>query len=496
MKVCLIDAAAVNAKRFFPHWTPLGLAYIAATLEQGGHEVLIIERDVLFRKNRLSVDRVDHIMEERLKLFRPDLIGMSSASELFQDVMKSAHIAKTLFPGVPVVYGGHHASAVSAEVLEVCSDIDIVAAGEGEETMLELAAGTQHAEVKGICFRASESIIKNSPRPVIEPLDTLPMPARHLLDMDFYTRLSPSSIRNVTLRATTMLTSRGCPFNCTFCVESLPVGKKHRAHSPVRIIAELDHILRNYDVEAIYFLDEGFLTNLPRVRELCDIMMRDGYNQQVKWTAQVRVDHLDQDLLKLMKEAGCVQLECGFETASDRLLKSVNKKTSQQKNREIVTLVKASGIRCLAYIIAGLPGETEEEFQASVEFIKTSGVDAVVFSQFVPHPGSVLYNELIQTGLLKKGFWGHGGESYNTMHFSAMSEERAKALYKKTLKEIIKPINTKDRMMHTSPLQVIKNTSFRELVSRVLNAPLSVPRFLFNWLKARLPRTAQLWRRR
>lgn len=331
MKVCLIDAAAVNAKRFLPHWTPLGLAYIAAMLERGGHEVLILERDVLFRKNRLNIDKVDHIMEERLKLFRPDLIGLSSASELFPDVVKSARIAKMLFPDVPVAYGGHHASAVSAEVLEVCNDIDIVAAGEGEATMSELAAGARHEEVKGICFRNSKSLIKNSPRPAIEALDALPMPARHLLDMDFYTKSSPSSIRNVPLRATTMLTSRGCPFNCTFCVESLPVGKKHRAHSPARIIAELDHILRNYDVEAIYFLDEGFLTNPPRVRELCEIMIRDGYNQQVKWTAQVRVDVLDQDLLKLMKEAGCVQLECGFETASDRLLKNVNKKTSQQK---------------------------------------------------------------------------------------------------------------------------------------------------------------------
>ena len=492
MKVCLIDAAAVNAKRFLPHWTPLGLAYIAATLERGGHEVLIIERDVLFRKNRLSIDKVDHIMEEKLKLFRPNLIGMSSASELFPDVVKSARIAKTLFPGIPVVYGGHHASAVFTEVLETCSDIDIVAAGEGEATMLELANGARYEEVKGVCFRSGESLAKNSPRPAIEALDTLPMPARHLLDMDFYTKPSPSLIRNVTLKATTMLTSRGCPFSCKFCVESLPVGKKHRAHSPARIIAELDHILRNYDVEAIYFLDEGFLTNEPRVREFCEIMIRDGYNQKVKWAAQVRVDVLDQDLLRLMKEAGCIQLECGFETASDRLLQNVNKKTSQQKNREIVALIKANGIRCLAYIIAGLPGETEEELQASVDFIKTSGVDAVSFAQFVPHPGSVFYNELTQRGVLQKRSWEQSWEDYNKMNFSAMPNERARALYDQALKKVIKPINTKDRMMHISLGQMIKNTSFRELVSRVFNAPLSLPRFLFNWIKTRLLKTVQL----
>ena len=334
-------------------------------------------------------------------------------------------------------------------------------------------------------------MVKNSPRPAIEALDALPMPARHLLDMDFYTRPSPSLIRNVTLKATTMLTSRGCPFSCKFCVESLPVGKKHRAHSPARIIAELDHILRNYDVEAIYFLDEGFLTNEPRTREFCEIMIKDGYNQKVKWAAQVRVDVLDQDLLKLRKEAGCIQLECGFETASDRLLKNINKKTSQQKNREIVALIKASGIRCLAYIIAGLPGETEEEFHASVEFIKTSGVDAVSFSQFVPHPGSVFYNELTQRGVLKKKSWEQGWEGYNNMNFSAMPDERAKALYNQALQKVIKPINIKDRMIHISLGQIIKSISFQEMVSRLLKAPRSLPRFIFNWIKTRLLKTTQ-----
>jgi len=494
VKVCLIDAAAVNAKRFLPHWTPLGLAYIAATLERGGHEVLIIERDVLFRKNRLSIDKVDHIMEERLTLFGPDLIGLSSASELFPDVVKSARIAKRLFPGIPVVYGGHHASAVFAEVLVACSDIDIVAAGEGEATMLELASGARYKEVEGICFRSGESLAKNSPRPAIEPLDALPMPARHLLDMDFYTKPSPSLIRNVTLKATTMLTSRGCPFSCKFCVESLPVGKKHRAHSPARIIAEVDHILRNYDVEAIYFLDEGFLTDLARIRELCELMIKYGYSRRVKWAAQVRVDALNRDLLKLMKEAGCIHLECGFETASDRLLKNVNKKTSAQRNREIVTLIKSSGIRCLAYIIAGLPGETEEEFHASVEFIKTSGVDAVSFSQFVPHPGSVFYDELTQRGVLQKRSWQQGWEGYNKMNFSAMPDERAKALYNQALKEVIKPINTKDRMMHISLGQIMKNISLQEMVSRLLKAPLSLPRFIFNWIRMRLLKATYLRR--
>jgi radical SAM superfamily enzyme YgiQ (UPF0313 family) len=211
----------------------------------------------------------------------------------------------------------------------------------------------------------------------------------------------------------------------------------------------------------------------------------------VKWATQVRVDALNRDLLALMKEAGCIHLECGFETASDRLLKNVDKKTSLKKNREIVALIKSSGIRCLALIIAGLPGETEEEFQASLEFIKTSGVDAVSFSRFVPHPGSIIYNDLVQRGALPKRFWEHGGEVYGQMNFSAMSDERARELYNQAVNTIIKPINMKDRMMYTSLWQVMKNTSLRELVLRVFNAPLSLPRFVINWIKIRLAKTIQ-----
>jgi len=486
MKICLIDAAAINTRRFLPHWTPLGLAYIAAMLEQDGHEVLIIERDVLFRKNRLNIKKVDFLMGKMVQKFNPNLIGMSSSTELFPDIINAARILKTILPDVPIVYGGHHASALPIDILKICNDIDVVAIGEGESIMRELAANIPKKDIKGICFRKGDTFITTPPRPPIEPLDSLPLPARHLLDMEFYTKPSPNTIRNLTLKTTTMLTSRGCPFSCKFCVESLPMGKKHRIHSTHRVIEELEGILSNYEVEAIYFLDEGFLTNEARVRELCEIMIKDGYNKRVKWSAQVRVDALDQDLLKLMKEAGCIQLECGFETASDRLLKTVDKKTSQQKNREIVRLIKSAGIRCFAYIIAGLPGETEEEFQASIDFIKTSGIDAVAFARFVPHPGSIFYNELTQKGMLPERFWQAGGKYYNQLNFSAIPDERAKALYEQAWDKIVYPLNQKDRMKHTSFPQLMKRICSPELVYRVLNEPSSLLRSLRNWIQLKL----------
>ena len=486
MKVCLIDTPAIHSKRLLSHWTPLGLAYIAATLESSGHEVSIIERDVLYRRNYLNLAKVDRMMVERLRRLGPDMVGISSPTELFPDVVRTANLVKKTFRNVPVAYGGHHATAVPQEVMAVCSDIDIVAVGEGEETMRDLADGVDYGEIQGICYRNDNAIIKNPARGVAEKLDALPMPARHLLDMDFHTRPSFCSIRYLTLRSTTMLTSRGCPFRCSFCVESLPFGKMHRFHSTPRILAEMDEILSGYEVEAIYFLDEGFSTDESRVRDLCEGMIEAGFSRRIKWVAQARVDSLSRDLLSLMKEAGCIQLECGFETASDRLLKEVRKGTSHRHNLEIIELIKSAGIRCLANIIASLPGETEEDFHDTVGFIEKSGVDAVIFSRFSPHPGSMIYDELLKQGRVRERFWETDARCYEKLNFTAMPDETFRTLYERTRKKIIDPMNSRDRMLNTSIRDRLLNTSFRELLFVLLNSPVLIPRFLFNWFKTRL----------
>lgn len=482
----MIDTAAIHSTRLLPHWTPLGLSYIAATLERSGHKVSIIERDVIFRKNGLNLERVDNIMVERLRMFRPDMVGISSPTELFPDVLRVARVVKNIFSDIPVVYGGHHATAVPIEVLEVCEYIDIVVKGEGEETMQEMADGLDYKEVRGLLYRNGSSIIKNSPRNGTERLDDIPMPARHLLDMDFYTQQSHCLIRNLTLRATTMLTSRGCPFDCSFCVESLQFGKKPRYHSISRVLAELDDIINRYQIEAIYFLDEGFLTSASRVAELCEALIKDSYNERIKWAAQARVDSLNRDLLDLMKAAGCIQLECGFETASDRLLADVNKRTSHKKNLEIIDLIKSSGIRCLANIIMGLPGETEEEFYETVRFIKNSGVDSVSFSKFSPHPGSSIYIDLIKKGTILEKFWENDVNCYEKFDLTSMPEERFKTLYKEIRNSLIQRINTRDRMMNTSILKRMLNISFQELRYRALHSPMMILKFILNSITVRI----------
>jgi radical SAM superfamily enzyme YgiQ (UPF0313 family) len=271
-------------------------------------------------------------------------------------------------------------------------------------------------------------------------------------------------------------------------VESLPFGKKHRFHSSERVAKELDEILSGYPVDGIYFLDEGFLKDEKRVIDLCDILIRDGYNKRLKWTAQVRVDSLNKEILNLMKEAGCVQLECGFETASDRLLRETGKGTSYSRNREIIRLIKSSGIRCVANIIFGLPGETEKEFNETVDFIKNSGLNYVVFSKFQPHPGCSIYNDLIEKGSVRKGYWIEDDNYYEKQNFTEMSDERFHSLWRGAIKNVINMINTTDRMKNTSIVERIKTVHPEELLQNLLKSPGLVFRFFFDFLLIKVVR--------
>ena len=485
MKICLIDTAAVTSKRLLPHWTPLGLAYIAAALEQEGHTVTIIERDVLFRRNRLNLDRVERLTANVLKRFQPDMVGISSTTELFADAVRTARLVKQLLPDIPVVYGGHHASALPVAILVACPQMDIVVKGQGEITMVELANGLPLANIQGIYYRNGKKVVHTDPREPVLELDQLPMPARHLLDMNFYTRSTFTQIRHLTCKTTTMLTSRGCPFHCAFCVESLPAGRTHRFHSASRVMDELEAILTRYPVEAVYFIDDGFLSHASRVAELCGLMIQQGVPKRLKWCAQVRVDAMDKKLLALMRQAGCVELECGFETTSDALLQSVGKGIRSRDNLQVIRDIHHAGIRCAANIVYGLPGETRQDFDNTVDFIKTSGVETVNFQPFCPYPGSLLYLQLVAQGRLKENFWQAGENCFEGLNFTRMSDDLFNTCVKKAWNEVIQPINTRDRMRHTTPWQRLQQISMEELAAALLKTPLNIPRFFTNWWRTR-----------
>jgi len=251
------------------------------------------------------------------------------------------------------------------------------------------------------------------------------------------------------------------------------------------VLEELEAVL-HYGVEAVYFLDEAFLSDRSRVVALCEALLQTQLNKRLRWAAQVRADSVDREILALMAEAGCIQLECGFETGSDRLLREIGKRTSRQQNLRTIQLLKEAGIRCLANLIVGLPGEREEDVQQTADFLQQCEADHIVFSRFALYPGSKLAGSLVQQGQAPDRFWLDPAFYQEPPNFTAMSTERLNAFENEIVREIVKPTNTHDRMSHITLRQRLAQSSWREWRRICLHSPLSIPRFLWKWTADRI----------
>jgi radical SAM superfamily enzyme YgiQ (UPF0313 family) len=235
---------------------------------------------------------------------------------------------------------------------------------------------------------------------LIEPLDSLPLPARDLLDMGYYTRPSRFISRNLSLRATHIFTARGCPNNCYYCAGPLMGRRKVRFHSPDRVVFEIEELIAKYRIEAVYFAEDMFLSSKNRVVEMTDLFLARGIHKKIVWMAQLSTNVVSEPLLSKMKEAGCVHVEYGFESGSQRILDLMNKKTTVEGNRRAALLTKKSGLRFQGNFIAGYPGEAEEDFERTISFMRNVRPNNISLNIFMPLPGTVIYNRLKEEGRL------------------------------------------------------------------------------------------------
>lgn len=267
-------------------------------------------------------------------------------------MLDSAKILRTILPDALFICGGPHVSALPKETPKQAPYIDIVVIGDGEDTITELCSGIEPSQIKGIAYQTSSGTIKTERRVFTKNLDLHPYPARHLLDMDFHTSPSPAVIPNLNIRTTTIVSSRGCPFACNYCAESRQkIGM--RWHSPDYVMGELDYLLSRYSFDGLYFIDSMFEYNRGRAEELCKLMINSKINKKLVWSVQSRATSMDRDLLTLMKEAGCTQIEYGFESGSQRILDAMGKKASVETGARIAELTKECGIRVFANMIFG-----------------------------------------------------------------------------------------------------------------------------------------------
>ncbi len=398
MKIALIYPA-----RQMGYWPSLGLAYVAAMLEQHGHIVRIIDRNPILMQG----GDLDTFTENCLDEFKPDIVGITATTPLMDDVINVLRILREKLPDIPLVMGGPHVTALPEETLQHYPEIDIVVRGEGEVTMPEIAEGRPLEEILGITWRDNGKIRSNPPRPLISDLDALPFPARHLFDMEFYLHPDNTVIRGLEgIRATHIYNARGCYHKCKFCAGSAVFGRRVRSNSPQTIVAEIQHLIDDYKVEGLYFDEDVFFSTRRRAEAICTALVKAEIPDKLKWAGLMRADAAPLDVLKMMKNAGCVQIEYGFETGSSRMLKVIRKGTTLQQNYEAARNTHKAGLRLLASMVVGCPSETESEFDETIEFLRDTEPHFVGLNKFVPLPGSQFFNELSEEGKLNNDDWG------------------------------------------------------------------------------------------
>lgn len=479
MKIALIypllskSRAVLDENKQF--WPPLGLAYIAALLEKHGHRAIIIDRDMLLRKNKFDFERTDRLTLEEVNAFSADIVGISATTPNMFDVYQLARMLKQDNLSRKIILGGPHATAEPASTLEDCPDIDFIARGEGEFTMLELAAGKEPMKIDGLTLRDDKGKVINNPhRQLCPSLDDLPYPARHLLDMDFYTRSSRFIGRGHNLRTTSIFTARGCPYRCDFCAGHIMFPGKVRFHSASRIIGEMEQLVGKYGVEAVYIADDMFLASSERITAFLSLLRESRVLKGLKWIAQARANVINEPLLKSLKASGCVSLEYGFESGSQRMLELMHKGTTVEDNLRAARLTRKTGLSFTGFIISGYPQENESDFRKTVSFLKQARPTVIAMSLFYPLPGTAIYRKLVAEKQKIPAWDRIGDPEAAEVNYADMDKEKFERLYLRAKLFLVLPNNLyyfiRNNLGHPIGLIAALFTQFRGVFIRSYHA--------------------------
>ena len=416
MRVLLVNPAFPVFPNYPRHASPpLGLAYLAGSLERAGHDVRIVDCIVEDFKRETQLD-------ETLRVHGwtaadvigavdqpPELVAIACVfSTLDRVVRRFAARFKEAWPGVPVVTGGAHATAMAEDVARDGS-IDYVIRGEGDEAICRLADYLERRidirEVNNLTWADGETVYETGQTFVDDP-DTLPLPARHLLDMDAYARIGHmQGISGSGRKATTLITSRGCTAKCRFCSIHGVWGRRFRPHSAGRVLEEIVHLYNDYGIRHLLFEDDNLTFDRERAKAIFRGILDRGLD--LTWTAPngVALWSLDEELLGLIRATGCTRLSLGVESGDpDTLRRIIRKPLKLDRVDRLVATCRDLGIATTAFFVVGLPGETTEAMKRSLEYAERLAVDSVCISIASPFPGTEIYDECREKGYLVEGF--------------------------------------------------------------------------------------------
>jgi anaerobic magnesium-protoporphyrin IX monomethyl ester cyclase len=417
MKILLINPP----QTFFPGSDPpaanlpLGLLYIAAVLDKVGYKTEILDAfmtDFPFRKkgDTTEVGMPYGKIKEEIQRRKPDIVGIANPFTCqVEHAVRVADIVKEVDPSILTVVGGPHGTVVPVEFLEEARNVDIVVIGEGEYTILDIVrffeGKKKIGDVQGIAHRRDGKVVLNSPRPFNKNLDELPYPAYHLVEMEQYLNPKMIEYRSFQNRALSMVTSRGCPFNCSFCSVHLHMGKMFRAHSADYVVDHIEHVVNKYRVKTIYFEDDNLTYDLKRFEAICDKIIEKDIKFQWETPNGVRADYLTLDLLKKMKKSGCQSVFVGIESGDQYVLDNIIGKSLKLKNViKFAEMCKKIGLKTGAFYVIGFPGETKENMMNTIKFalMLKRKYDVGMHLLFAtPSYGTRLYEECKKKGYIR-----------------------------------------------------------------------------------------------
>lgn len=358
---------------------PLGLGYLAAVLKQKGFIVSIL--DACF--DSISIDAVIN----EVRKYKPDLVGVGSLTHMLRSSIELAQKIKENDRNIKIVFGGPHATYDYKSLLSF-DFIDYVVLGEGEYTFLELCERLEKneptSEIEGIAFRCGNEVKKNNNRALIKNLDSLPLPARELVDFNKYIKSY-----GILERSVDVVTSRGCTHRCIFCSSSHLFGR-WRTRAPENIIMELKFLVEKYpNIKSFNFMDDNFTADKQRVIKLCNLLIANSLDKY-NWACLGRVDQLDEEMVNIMKSAGCVRMHLGIESGSPQILKNINKHISLEQAHNAVRLLSKAKIEAYSFFMIGHPGETRETIELTRKFAKELKSSFSGFSIAQVFPGTRL----------------------------------------------------------------------------------------------------------
>ncbi|MGC9330821.1 MAG: B12-binding domain-containing radical SAM protein [Bacteroidales bacterium] len=403
---------------------PLGLISLSAFLIDKGFETMVFDLNTEIKSN-IEIPAFLNKMEKNYDL--SDVVfGISFLTPYAYSSYEIAKQLKIKFPDKKIIAGGAHATFMADEVLK-SNLVDIVVRGEGEYSLLEIVQGKALSEINGISYTEKENngrIVNNPERERIKNINSLPLPSYHLLKIHKYKPILGSYRK---LPSANIITSRGCPGKCTFCCKTF--GRRVSFKSPDTIIKEIKLLIRDYNVKHINIYDDTFTLNKKRVLAFCDLLIKE--NLKIEWTCFARIDTMDEQVLRKMKQAGCYQIMYGVENFNQEILDSLSKGLQVEKIEEVLRLTRKVGIISRASVMVGHTKDTWETYRNNIKALKRLKPDILVSSIFTPIPGSELYTWAKENNRLLSTDWSKFAGNNSVMKLDYLTQKDVIKQYRK-----------------------------------------------------------------